>query len=178
MILTSKEVLFVKEASGAVVDRLPLSTITFVGRVNLAQTARRHSVSSATNTSAKGKRAMLGNAGSSAGSLIGTAARGNPPAPDEDGADSDGAGMTSSGGRCFEIRTAAAGSGAAEAGGRQRSYIARAAAAAERDAWVDAVGEAVRAAEEAARARTSLLTWAQVGAPPFPPPSPPPAPFN
>ena len=42
MILTSKEVLFVKESSSAVVDRLPLRAITFIGRVNLAQSVRRH----------------------------------------------------------------------------------------------------------------------------------------
>ena len=95
MILTSKEVLFVKESSGAVVDRLPLRAITFVSRVNLAQTVRRHSITAATTkTSRTASKRALSNLSTSIGSMSGIIARAAPPAPADDdaAADSDGSG--------------------------------------------------------------------------------------
>jgi hypothetical protein len=170
MILTSKEVLFVKESTGAVVDRLSLSAINFVGRVNLAQTVRRQPIATATVSGRASTKRAFSNLTTSVGSMSGIITRGAPPALADDDAVADSEGSAgvataaaAAGGRCaLEIRTVAGGGARAAGGGGQRSYIARVVTAVERDAWVDAVSAAVRAAAEAARENKSLITWAQV----------------
>jgi hypothetical protein len=165
MILTAVEVLFVKADSDAIVDRLPISSVVFVGSVNLA--------SATSQDAAKPKPKPVNNANSSLkrwGSLPNLLAGAGVPAPAADGAP----GATGGGGGAsaapgadvhfaFEIRLSAAGDD-----GRGRSYFARVDAPDERDAWVAALLDAVRAEQSAGRSRATVLVWAQVDPPPPP----------
>ncbi len=163
MILTGLEVLFLKADSDSIVDRLPISSIAFAGQVNLANTTEQEAAKSGwiAKSASTLKRwgsmpSLLSSASAAGDSMEGAAAAAAAPADD--------------GHFAFEIRLVSAGDD-----GRGRSYFARVGSAEERDAWVAAIFDAVRAEQSSGRSRATVLARAQAN-PPTPPPLPPPGP--
>ena len=167
MILTATEILFVQTDSDVVVDRLPLSSVVFAGQVNLANSTEQDQTKSSWMAQASMKNVKR--RGSVADLLAG-----GPPAANGDSASTASeeqpgsvAAASAGGPFAFEIRMETT---AADA--RTRSYFARVATAEDRDAWVAAVVDAVRAVRSTDPTR-GFMSWGQVHPSASPPPPPP-----
>ena len=166
MILTATEILFVQTDSDVVVDRLPLSSVVFAGQVNLANSTEQDQTKSSWMAQASMKNVKR--RGSVADLLAG-----GPPAANGDSASTASeeqpgsvAAASAGGPFAFEIRMETT---AADA--RTRSYFARVATAEDRDAWVAAVVDAVRAVRSTDPTR-GFMSWGQVHPSASPTPSP------
>jgi hypothetical protein len=143
MILSAEDIIFAKPETDAIVDRLPLRTISFVGKVDRRQDGTLEHAKWGSFTKKKKRRK------NSTTALFSPAAR---PTLAEEG---KGGTTTRQGGFALEIRTASE--------DRERSYFFRTDTVEAREMWLTHILDAVRAASAANSEESNAVTRFQVG---------------
>jgi hypothetical protein len=143
MILTAEDIIFSKPETDAIVDRLPLRNISFVGKVDRRQDVPLEQAKWGSFNKKKKKRK------NSMTALFSPAAR---PTLAEEG---KGGATARQGGFALEIRTASE--------DRERSYFFRIDTLEAREVWLTHILDAVRAASAAKSGEISAVTRFQVG---------------
>jgi hypothetical protein len=143
MVLTAQDIIFAKPETDAIVDRLPLRNISFVGKVDRRQD---ESLEQNTWSSFTKKKRRRKNS---------TTALFSPAARPTLAVDGKGGAAMRQGGFALEIRTASE--------DRERSYFCRTDTLEAREAWLTHILEAVRAASASTSEDSSAVTRLQVG---------------